>query len=892
MSNTPDAELIQQFIDAMAAHECHPDNPADIRPDDQWHDIRLAGDRAKKGYYKLKIEDGFAVGCFGDRRQGETHGWHSKSKRTWTDEEKDAWKARREASKAAQEAETEQRYADAAIVAKAIWSASTPAAAHEYLTRKGIKPHVARIDNEGRLVIPMYHDGQIVNVQTIDSEGNKLFLSGGRKSGTYCPLTASTDDKAVICICEGFATGASVREATGIPVMVAFDAGNLPKVAKVARAKRPEARIIIAADNDTMTVSGNVGIKKGQEAAGLVSGFCIWPEHEDGRAMDFNDAHTLLGIDYVKDRIQQVAARPPSSPPVDQAGESVSVAVPVPPDDLQPLPGDLVPYEDERTVLDMDGDFGLPFRVLGYNDGLYYYFPFRQRQIIALSASSHGLNNLMQLASLEEWTDFFGGRANASQITQMATNALMRLAEKRGVFKEENRVRGCGAWMDMGRAILHCGDVLYVDGIPHDPKDVISEYVYIAAPKLLRPAPVGLNNREAVKLREICGMLSWENALSGDLLAGWLVIAPICSMLTDWRPHIFITGLAGSGKSTVLKKIIKPVLGAIALNVDGGTTEPALRGMLGYDGRPIIYDEAESEDEAQQRVMSGVLMLARKASSGAVVAKFGQRPFKAQFCACFSAINPSVKEFADQRRTAMLSLAKDRSPASIARYNEMLDIIADTLTPEYSKGLLTRIVDNMPALLENIKVFRAASLKVMKAPEVSDQIAPMLAGLYLLNSVNVITQDRAEKWIKEQDWSLHTTINEDPDPVRLVHRIATSLVKYTGSSGASREVSIGEMIVAAIGRDDSLNQEWADRTLRQYSIIAKPSGVIIGNKNHNFERLLRNTAWSNGWGAMLAKVSGAEKLTASYFAPGDKQRAVKLPLDLFYNRESVKEAAE
>lgn len=341
-----DTDLIEQFINAMAAAECEPA----IAPvaNDEWHDYQIKGDKAgvKKGYYKLKIEDGFGVGCFGDRRNGETIGWHSKSKRTWTDEEKAAWKAKREASQAAQEAETQARYADAAVIAKAIWQASIPAAAHDYLTRKGIKPHVARIDSESRLVIPMYYDGAIVNVQTIDSEGNKLFLTGGRKSGTYCPLTASSDDKAVICICEGFATGASVREATAYPVMVAFDAGNLPKVAKIARAKRPESRIIIAADNDTMTTAGNIGIKKGQEAAGLVSGFCIWPEHDDGRPMDFNDAHALLGLDYVKDRILAVAVPLPAP---EQAGESVSEAVPMPPDDLQPLPGDGGHWLEEYT---------------------------------------------------------------------------------------------------------------------------------------------------------------------------------------------------------------------------------------------------------------------------------------------------------------------------------------------------------------------------------------------------------------------------------------------------------------------------------------------------------------------------------------------------------------
>lgn len=335
MSNTTSQDdLIREFIDYMSAHECEP--TGQIIPDNEFHDFRIASDPAGKvkGYYSLRIDnDGFAVGCFGDRRVGENIGWTPKTKKAWTPEDKAAWKQRTE------DAKRVQANQDAAIVANASWIAAKPATSHPYIDRKGIAPLVTRIDSDSNLLIPMYLDGKIVNVQSIDAEGNKLFLPGAKKSGTYCPLTAKTDDKSVILICEGFATGASLREATGYPVMVAFDAGNLPKVAKIAREKRPDARIIICADNDTETIvkgqPKNVGLIKGKEAAALVGGFCIWPEMPEDKAGDFNDAAVALGADYVNNRIQQVVPIP-----ADVAGESVSDEVPMPPDDLQPLPGD------------------------------------------------------------------------------------------------------------------------------------------------------------------------------------------------------------------------------------------------------------------------------------------------------------------------------------------------------------------------------------------------------------------------------------------------------------------------------------------------------------------------------------------------------------------------
>jgi len=162
--------------------------------------------------------------------------------------------------------------------------------------------------------------------------------------------------------------------------------------------------------------------------------------------------------------------------------------------------------------------------------------------------------------------------------------------------------------MDAGRAVLHCGDMLYIDGVKTELHMIRSKYVYISSSKLLIPHEKPLETSQAIKLRYLCESLVWDNQLSGSLLAGWLVIAPICAML-DWRPHIWITGQAGAGKSTVLNSIIKPILGDIAMCYDGGTTEAAIRETMRNDGRPIVYDEAEPSD-----TMTNVMMLSRSAS--------------------------------------------------------------------------------------------------------------------------------------------------------------------------------------------------------------------------------------------------------------------------------------
>lgn len=869
-------EQIQKFIDDMRAQGHEPRNADDIKADDKWHNIAAVSDKPRKKSlsYRLKIDDEFVVGNYRSHKEGVTYDYFTNgARKKYTVEEKAAIKARIEAEKAARQAEREAEQAAAAEEANKRWDAADLPDTHPYLERKGIKVNGARLEGENLLIPQRDESGKIVGLQTISPDGEKRFISGSKKQGTYYLMAARAELLDIIFICEGFATGASIRDAMGFPIVVAFDAGNLEPVAQVIRAKYPTAQIIIAADNDAFTIINkeprNVGLEKGQQAATAIAGYLFAPEfdnNEETKYTDWNDYHAAYGLESLGERISVMleATMPHVAEPDGSGILSIGPAVGV----------QAAPVENHD----------LPFRILGYNEGVYYYFPFDTRQIVALSAAAHTLNNLLQLADLETWKQHIGGIASHklsnSQISAFATNELFRRAHKRGVFKEENRVRGCGAWMDAGRKILHCGDVIYVDGVAHDPIDVQSKYVYIAAPRLLDPHLVPLNNSDAVKLRHICEMPSWETPLSGGLLAGWLVIAPVCSIL-NWRPHIWITGEAEAGKSTILDNLIKPVLGDIALNLDGGTTEPAIRTFMGYDGRPIIYDEADAETPQQRSVMSGVMSLVRKASSGATVAKFGQRAFKAQFCACFSAINPPVSEYADESRLSMLVLKKNREAGAQQKYEQFMDALALTITPEFQRGLLARVVENMPVLLENIKVFRKAAVTVLRAARVADQIGAMLAGLYLLGSTKVIEQKEAEDWIARQDWTTNTAVATEPDYIRLLRYISTSILRGAPRGGNQRDMTIGELINALVIDDPDIPTDFARRTLSMYSINVTPTGVNIGHRSQNLARVLHNTPWDLNWHRTLANTPSAVKVTSLRFSAADRQRAIRIPLKYF-----------
>ena len=246
------------------------------------------------------------AGACGNWRTGESHTWRSDQYQRLTKTERQRIDRQIRQAEARRKRELEAGYQRIAEQAREDIRHCFPATAdHPYLTEKRILPHGALIDGQNVLIIPMYFNGEIVSYQRIypmrlPDGTNKRFLKGGRKKGCYHPIgNKGTGD---LGICEGFATGASIHEATGDDVIVAFDAGNLLPVAQAMRDKYPGRRFIFWADDDYQRMDRNghpenIGIIKATEAAQAVNGHLAVPDfgpHRPEGATDFNDLFQMM----------------------------------------------------------------------------------------------------------------------------------------------------------------------------------------------------------------------------------------------------------------------------------------------------------------------------------------------------------------------------------------------------------------------------------------------------------------------------------------------------------------------------------------------------------------------------------------------------------------------
>lgn len=268
-------DAINDFIAAMNAAGMPPSEPIAMRLlDGQLIRFRVGDDKPgrRNGWAVLHL-DAHPAGAFGCKKRGVQQRWKFEAERpVYSPAQKRAFAQRMAAQRAEAEKAKAERQAKAAGLAAEHWMGASPAdPAHPYLARKGVSPVGLRIRQVGeRLLVPMYnHQNVIRNLQSIDTGGVKLFRRDAELDGM---MWVAGKPAGMICIGEGFATMARVYQATQIPCIAAFTAGNLLTVAVTVRSMFPRANIIICADDDAHLVDHpqiqrNVGVETAQEAA-------------------------------------------------------------------------------------------------------------------------------------------------------------------------------------------------------------------------------------------------------------------------------------------------------------------------------------------------------------------------------------------------------------------------------------------------------------------------------------------------------------------------------------------------------------------------------------------------------------------------------------------------
>lgn len=533
------------------------------------------------------------------------------------------------------------------------------------------------------------------------------------------------------------------------------------------------------------------------------------------------------------------------------------------------------------------------FRILGFqnadNSMLLYFFSNMTRCVFAYSSTQLSTTNLMSLAPLKFWEiEFPGGKTEFN--LKGAQDWLITTAAEVGMF-DPTMVRGRGAWIDNNQVVLHSGSYLIVDGEMRQLGGIRSKFVYDRGNNLNFPTCQPATNRESSRFLELVKNLDWERPVDPYLLAGWCVIAPICGAL-KWRPHIWLTGPKGSGKSWMFSEVVCRMLGESVLNIEGNTSEAGIRQALQHDAIPVVFDEAEGETKQAHDRIQTVLQLARSASSetGAVMIKGSatgaEKSYKIRSCFAFASISVQTKQQSDRSRVSVLSLRKpdprqageERKAKWEAFQREHNDIITD----EFVKALQSRTIGMIPTILANIKAFTAAAAVELGEQRSGDQVGALLAGAFSLVSDHELTFDQALEWIRKQDWSEEKNLNSTEDEKALLAFILEESIQAENGGGGRYTRRLGELVSIASLRviDDMFTSESANHNLMRYGLkVDRMEQLLyVSNSDKALVKMLATTQWANNHNKILMRLDGSMAPEKSIRFAGNVSRCVAIPL--------------
>lgn len=805
------------------------------------------------------------------------------TRHTLSQDEIESRRKQREADHAREAAERKKRQGEAAKMANLIISESEPDDGnHPYLESKGVGSYGLRrgkwpmFDKDtgeikrwfpDTLLVPIVDakNGKVISLQAliVDHEGrsSKLYLRDARKHGGYHMIGRIPEPGDVLAMCEGYATGATIHELTGWSVVVCFDAPNLPTVAPLMREAFPHAAIVVCADNDKWSATGSIenpGVHYATEAAKQVNAHVIVPQFKDDSTQptDFNDLLALEGQDEARSQLlaHQI---------------------------IKPITKSSAPANDN--------DPQEPFRVLGYDHSEYFVYQREKNQMIRMTKGDMTENGFLELAPADWWGFRFPAKS-ALFNKPAAVDWLIRQACSAGIY-DPGSVRGRGAWVDAGRTVFHFGTHLWVDGQSMPVSAIKSNFVYEMDRRLPAPGDTALTDAEGAGLVDLAKMFRWNKPASAALLAGFVALAPLCGALR-WRPHIWITGGAGCGKTTVLNQYVHLLLGGLDIFAQGNSTEAGIRQKLKCDALPVLFDESEQNNDREANRVQNVLSLIRQASSeSAAVTLKGTAggdvmQFHIRSMFCLSSIQVGMKHQADFERLTVLSLRPKREESDAAKTwadlsNKLYQIERDETLPS---RLLRRSLDLLPVTLQNIKTFIDAATKRFGNAREGDQYGTLLAGCWSLMHSCLATPEQAAELIASYDWDEYRENIDADESMKALGALLESQIR--AANGLSLTVHELVMVASNYARPEvGVSPRDADMLLQRHGMRVSGHDLLISNSSMAIAELLRGSPFAADIRGQLLRVPGVRRFEKSVRFNGVVSKCIALPIAALTDRD-------
>jgi putative DNA primase/helicase len=405
-----------------------------------------------------------------------------------------------------------------------------------------------------------------------------------------------------------------------------------------------------------------------------------------------------------------------------------------------------------------------------------------------------------------------------------------------------------------------------------------------------------LTDEDGQRLFDLANAFRWRNPGSGAMLAGWCALAPVAGALR-WRPHLWITGGTGSGKSTVMKRFVVPLLNNCRY-YSGTSTEPGIRQDLQCDALPVLIEEAEKHSTRDVTRVQSILAMMRDSSTetGAKTLKGTASgtamTYEIRSMFCVNAVGVGLDRQADLERVSVLELKpkrdSERTGEEAARQWTALDRDLARLEKDraLARRLMKRTLDLLPITLENIETFATAAAMKFGSQREGDQYGTLLAGAWSLISQNRASIEDARAMLDQYAWDDHRENAETEESEKVLDALLNAIIIERGQAR-----SVRQWIEIAVGFDNieacDITQVAVRALLRARGLYLEGDGVgdgvlYVSRSNSAVQGLLESSGYSCDYGRALKRLPGAAAESKNRRFGSHATKCVSVPLRLLF----------
>ncbi len=588
-------------------------------------------------------------------------------------------------------------------------------------------------------------------------------------------------------------------------------------------------------------------------------------------------------------------------------------------------------------------------RPLGFLDGNCYIMHWHKderkqvyvQEVEAVGSKGIDRHKLMFWKEWDDWKRLYGEKVSLDDVIPDIVGAC----KSQGVY-DATKIRGAGFWEDKGRTVFHAGTRLYLNEQVVDLSAEDLEFIYQSRPPMVSPAFDFKNQLTPDEKRQILRVLCTSNVsklTSIGYILGWLILA-VQSGRLKWRPHMYIEGKTGSGKSSIFR-VARTLMGPGVEDITDSPTEASIRQRLGSDARPILFDESEAKNrmgEHEREKING-LKRASCSDSEAIItrgtASGRAQIFKPRFMILEAGINkPKADEANLNREIEIEVLHKSIQPDwdDVPFYLE--DILSDPLTfaeafgEGGSGGIVSEWADSKiwdrfiasahacaPETDKNFNVFKKEILKVADG-RAGDTHGIVLGAFsaFMVGEVMENDEKTIEAFLDRTIWNaIAERKQEETTEVELLKYINQMPIQIEDEDGRKTTNTIVAALleIKTLWDHASKHSQVAGRAERYFKteisyiehthyqgqvekcksifralgllgITLKKYGdeyfVFFANKNQVLAQKMSGTSYHHRWNSILKRLQGTEP-NISFRCPSQQsQKGLKIPYSPYF----------